>query len=144
MADMAGLMVLQYMNNLPDNRRAEFQMSYQSQKKDRTVALVLSLFLGTFGIDRFYLGQTGLGVAKLLTCGGVGFWSIIDWFMIMGATDRKNIEVLTHLQIAYPSAPAGGHYAPPPQGHYLPPSGGGGGGYGPPPGGGGYGPPPGR
>jgi len=128
MSDMAGLMVLQYMNNLPEHRRAEFQMAYQAQKKDRTTALVLSIFLGFLGADRFYLGQTGLGVLKLLTCSGLGFWGIIDWFMIMGAADRQNIEVLTRLQLSYPGA--GGYYAPPPQqGHYLPQ----GGGYGPPP-----------
>ena len=46
----------------------------------------------------------------------------------MGAADQKNIEALTQLQLAYPSALAGGYYAPQSQGHYLPPSG-----YGPPP-----------
>lgn len=139
MADMAGVMVLQHMNNLPEHRRGEFQMAYQARRKDRTTALVLSLFLGFLGIDRFYLGQAGLGVLKLLTCGGGGIWGLIDWFLIMGAADQKNIEALTQLQLAYPSAPAGGYYAPPQPGHYLPP-----GGYGPSSGGGGYGPPPGR
>ncbi len=45
-------------------------------------ALLLSLFGGALGIDRFYLGYTGLGIAKLLTCGGCGIWSIIDLVMI--------------------------------------------------------------
>ncbi len=40
------------------------------------------------------IGDTGLGVGKLLTCGGLGIWSIVDWFMIMGATREKNILAL--------------------------------------------------
>ena len=50
--------------------------------KDYTTALLLSIFLGYLGIDRFYLGQTGLGIAKMLTCGGLGVWVVIDWILI--------------------------------------------------------------
>ena len=44
--------------------------------------LLLAWFLGVLGIDRFYLGHTGLGVAKLLTCGGLGIWALIDLILI--------------------------------------------------------------
>jgi len=42
------------------------------------------------GIDRFLIGDTGLGIWKLLTCGGLGIWALVDWFLIMGATREKN------------------------------------------------------
>ncbi|MFC1672289.1 TM2 domain-containing protein [Planctomycetota bacterium] len=51
-------------------------------KKSFVTALILSILLGGLGVDRFYLGYTGLGVVKLLTCGGAGIWSIIDIIMI--------------------------------------------------------------
>jgi TM2 domain-containing protein/uncharacterized protein DUF4339 len=50
--------------------------------KEWLVALLLSVFLGSLGIDRFYLGYTGLGIAKLLTCGGLGIWFLIDLILI--------------------------------------------------------------
>lgn len=60
------------------------------QFKDPTTALIISLLGGALGIDRFYIGDTGLGVGKLLTCGGLYVWTIVDWFLIMGAAREKN------------------------------------------------------
>ena len=67
------------------------------QFKSPTVALVLSIFLGAYGIDRFYIGHIGLGVGKLLTCGGIGIWALIDWFLILGATRNENLKKLEPL-----------------------------------------------
>ena len=51
--------------------------------KNKTTALLLSFFLGGFGVDRFYLGYTGLGIVKLITCGGFGIWTLIDFIMLI-------------------------------------------------------------
>ena len=64
------------------------------QFKNPITALILSLFLGALGIDRFYLGDTGMGIGKLLTGGGCGIWALIDLFMIMGAARQKNMDML--------------------------------------------------
>ncbi len=62
------------------------------QYKDPTTTLIISLLGGGLGIDRFFIGDTGLGIGKLLTCGGLGIWALIDLFLIMGAAREKNME----------------------------------------------------
>ncbi len=60
--------------------------------KDPTTSLIVSILGGALGIDRFLIGDVGMGIGKLLTCGGLHIWAIVDWFMIMGATREKNME----------------------------------------------------
>lgn len=57
-------------------------------EKSRATAFLLAWLLGWCGADRFYLGQTGLGVLKLVTCGGGGLWWAID--MILQALGAVN------------------------------------------------------
>lgn len=72
-----------------DESRLQIAMT---QLKDPTIALILSILVGGLGVDRFFIGDIGLGVGKLLTGGGCGIWWLIDIFMIMDATKQKNYE----------------------------------------------------
>lgn len=76
---------------------SKWSMISSVQLKDPTVSLIISILAGPFGIDRFFIGDTGLGVAKLLTCGGFYIWTVVDWFLIMGATREKNMERIQQL-----------------------------------------------
>ena len=76
---------------------------YFANLKDPTLALILSIIVGELGVDRFYIGDIGMGVGKLLvfiivgtiSCGTLFWvWWLIDIFLIMGATRKKNSETL--------------------------------------------------
>ncbi len=68
--------------------------------KDPQTVLIVSILAGGFGIDRFMIGDTGMGVGKLLTCGGLGIWTIVDWFSIQKATREKNMQNITPYLLA--------------------------------------------
>lgn len=69
-----------------------FNGQAESGESDKSylVAWILSYFLGFLGIDRFYLGYTGLGIAKLLTFGGCGIWAFIDWILIFAGVTKDS------------------------------------------------------
>lgn len=63
--------------------------------KDPTTLLLISIFLGPLGVDRFMLGDTGMGVLKLLTCGCCGILTIVDWFTISKKTKEANLATIS-------------------------------------------------
>lgn len=58
------------------------------------VALLLSIFLGSIGFDRFYIKSYAIGICKLLTGGGCGLWWFLDIFLIKNATKQKNLFII--------------------------------------------------
>jgi TM2 domain-containing membrane protein YozV len=71
------------------------QQNTEYGNKSYIIAWLLSLFLGVFGIDRFYFGRIGTGILKLITFGGFGIWTLVDWFCItVGATKDKQGRTL--------------------------------------------------
>ena len=87
-------------SSLPVVRERLLNMDYNvanmafGQMKDPTISLILSILVGGYGVDRIYIGDVGLGVLKLLTCGGCCIWWLIDIFLIMDRTREKNLEEL--------------------------------------------------
>lgn len=51
--------------------------------KDWIVAVLLCFFLGVFGVHRFYTGHILLGVIQLITLGGCGIWTLIDFILLL-------------------------------------------------------------
>ena len=69
-----------------------FQMVSMIELKDPTTLLLISIFIGGLGIDRFMIGDTGMGILKLLTGGCCGVLTIIDWFTISKKTKELNFN----------------------------------------------------
>ena len=74
---------------LPEDK---FLLATSVELKDPTTMLIISIFLGSLGVDRFMLGDTGMGVLKLLTGGLCGILTIIDWFSVSNKTKELNFN----------------------------------------------------
>jgi len=57
-----------------------------------TLTLIMSIFFGSLGVDRFMMGKIGLGILKLITLGGLGIWWLIDLILIATKHKFKGIE----------------------------------------------------
>ncbi|MFG2944999.1 TM2 domain-containing protein [Streptomyces adustus] len=61
-------------------------------EKSKIVAGVLQLALGGFGVGRFYMGNVGIGLAQLFTCGGFGIWALIDGIILLTGNSATDSE----------------------------------------------------
>ena len=68
----------------------KFALAATIELKDPTTLLIISILLGYLGIDRFMVGDTGMGILKLLTGGCCGILTIVDWFTIQSKTKELN------------------------------------------------------
>lgn len=83
------MQVRQTLENVTDQQA----MALQSiDYKDPTMILIISLIVGYLGIDRILVGDVGLGIVKMLTCGGLGIWTLVDWFVIMDKAREYNFQ----------------------------------------------------
>ena len=76
--------------DLSPEQRMLFNSQLSSSLKDRNTVLILSVIFGGWGVDRFFVGDMGLGLLKLFTLGGCGILWLIDIFMIRGRADEFN------------------------------------------------------
>ena len=98
-------------NIIPDDKKFYFKQALEraadeqydnllmAKTKSPTTTLIFSIFLGGLGIDRFYIGDIGLGIAKLLF-GWItfGLWPLIDIFFSYKKCKSKNLsELITQL-----------------------------------------------
>ncbi len=72
----------------------KFSLATSIEFKDPTTILIVSVLLGTLGIDRFLIGDIGMGILKLLTAGLCGILAIVDWFTIQKRTRDLNFDKL--------------------------------------------------
>ena len=78
-------------NKISSNLMEANKSAYASGGKSQLTAVLLCFFLGGLGVHRFYLGYTWQGIVQLLTLGGLGIWSLIDFIRILtGSLQPKN------------------------------------------------------
>lgn len=90
-ADEDIYVIYTHLHEIPDDRWPSLS---NVQLKDPQTALMLSIFGGPIGVDRFYLDMPALGWLKTLTCGGFLLWAFIDVFLVKDEAYEYNKQKL--------------------------------------------------
>lgn len=104
------LHIAQLLTGMTEEQAEQFARVYRTRRKDPTVTLLTALlvFIGFGGINRFYLGQIGMGLLYFLTLGVCVIGSVVDMFNHKKLTARYNIEqaeeVAMMIRGAFPDA----------------------------------------
>lgn len=86
MAELGAVELAQFTKDLDDTKKMIFQTQYASERKDRGTAVILAIFL----YDRIWLGDTAMGIIKIITLGACGIWTLIDLFTAGSRCDDYN------------------------------------------------------
>ena len=86
-------------NHIPEDSAQMFAMAYRAQRKDKTTVLLLTLlgFVAIAGVQRFVLGQIGMGFLFLLTAGLCFIGTIIDVVNHEKLTTEQNVKAATEI-----------------------------------------------
>lgn len=86
--------IKQALASMSDEAQSSFEDEYSRKSKSATLMVILAIF---FPIQLFLLGKTGLGVAFLLTAGGVWVWWIVEIFLASGRTREYNQDIASQI-----------------------------------------------
>ena len=84
--------IVQMAASLTPTEREKFISLLQQESQNPVELFGWNMWLGFFGVDRFLVGDIGLGILKLITLGGLGIWQVVDCFLIGNRTRKNNIE----------------------------------------------------
>ncbi len=90
MAELTPMELQMMAKDLTPEQRMLFNSQLSASTKDRNTALILSVLLGWWVVDRFFVGDIGLGLLKLFTAGVCGIMWLVDLFIIRGRADELN------------------------------------------------------
>ncbi len=102
--------VAQIYKNLSDEQAIQFANVYRQRRKDATTTLLMTVlgFIVVAGIQRFYLGQIGMGLAYFFTGGFCLIGTIVDLVNYRSLTETFNekqaLEVASVIRGAFPSS----------------------------------------
>ncbi|MEP6713661.1 MAG: TM2 domain-containing protein [Ferruginibacter sp.] len=96
------LMIIQNLTkDMTATQQQQFYTFYQGKRKDQQTLTIMTIlgFFGVAGIQRFIVGETGMGIVFLLTAGFCGIGTIIDLVNIKKMTfdfnQKQAIETAT-------------------------------------------------